>query len=96
MTQEITVIVSGIIIAIISGMFMAVMKRSWAKKADEDRKITELEKSVHVLHKSIWRLNKTVLIMAKILDEQTAKEHPDLTTNLENIASELLNESDNS
>ena len=75
---------------------MAVMKRSWAKKADEDRKIVELEKSVHVLHKSIWRLNKTVLIMAKILDEQTAKEHPDLTTNLENIASELLNESDNS
>jgi|TARA_R110000782_G_scaffold8036_2_gene26662 hypothetical protein len=96
MTQEITIIVSGIIIAIISGMFMAVMKRSWAKKADEDRKIVELEKSVHVLHKSIWRLNKTVLIMAKILDEQTAKEHPDLTTNLENIASELLNESDNS
>jgi len=96
MTQEITIIVSGIIIAIISGMFMAVMKRSWAKKADEDRKIIDLEKSVHVLHKSIWRLNKTVLIMAKILDEQTAKEHPDLTTNLENIASELLNESDNS
>ena len=96
MTQEITIIVSGIIIAIISGMFMAVMKRSWAKKADEDRKIVELEKSVHILHKSIWRINKTVLIMAKILDEQTAKEHPDLTTNLENIASELLNESDNS
>ena len=96
MTQEITIIISGIIIAIISGTFMAVMKRSWAKKADEDRKIVELEKSVHVLHKSIWRLNKTVLIMAKILDEQTAKEHPDLTTNLENIASELLNESDNS
>ena len=96
MTQEITIIVSGIIIAIISGMFMAVMKRSWAKKADEDRKIIDLEKSVHVLHKSIWRLNKTVLIMAKILDEQTAKEHPDLTTNLENIASELLNESGNS
>jgi len=96
MTQELVMIVSGIIIAVISGMFMAVMKRSWVKKADEDRKIVELEKSVHVLQKSIWRLNKTVLIMAKILDEQTAKEHPDLTTNLENIASELLNESDNS
>tara|TARA_R110000787_G_scaffold263472_1_gene369272 strand:- start:1325 stop:1597 length:273 start_codon:yes stop_codon:yes gene_type:complete len=89
-------IVSGIIIAIISGTFMAVMKRNWVKKANEDKKMEELEKSVHVLHKSIWRLNKTVLIMAKILDEQTAKEHPDLTTNLENIASELLNESDNS
>ena len=47
MTQEITIIVSGIIIAIISGTFMAVMKRNWAKKADEDRKIVELEKSVH-------------------------------------------------
>jgi len=89
-------IISGIIIAIISGTFMAVMKRSWVKKANEDKKIDELEKSVHILQKSIWRLNKTVLIMAKILDEQTAKEHPDLTNNLENIASELLNESDNS
>jgi peptidoglycan hydrolase CwlO-like protein len=96
MTQEIIMIISGIIIAIISGTFMAVMKRSWVKKANEDKKIDELEKSVHILQKSIWRLNKTVLIMAKILDEQTAKEHPDLTNNLENIASELLNESDNS
>jgi len=96
MTQEITIIVSGIIIAVISGMMLALIKRGWAKKANEDRKMEELEKSVHILHKSIWRLNKTVLIMAKILDEQTAKEHPDLTTNLENIASELLNESDNS
>jgi uncharacterized protein YlxW (UPF0749 family) len=96
MTEEITMIISGVIIAVISGMFMASMKRSWAKKATENKKMEELEKSVHVLQKSIWRLNKTVLIMAKILDEQTAKEHPDITTNLENITSELLNESDNS
>jgi|TARA_B110000438_G_scaffold244984_1_gene245719 hypothetical protein len=96
MTQEIPMIISGVIIAVISGMMLSLVKRGWAKKATEDRKMEELEKSVHVLHKSIWRLNKTVLIMAKILDEQTAKEHPDLTTNLENIASELLNESDNS
>tara|TARA_B110001454_G_scaffold156492_1_gene145731 strand:+ start:143 stop:433 length:291 start_codon:yes stop_codon:yes gene_type:complete len=96
MTQEITMIISGVIIAVISGMMLALVKRGWANKATEDKKMEELEKSVHILQKSIWRLNKTVLIMAKILDEQTAKEHPDLTTNLENIASELLNESDNS
>jgi hypothetical protein len=96
MTQEITMIISGVTIAVISGMMLALIHRGWAKKATEDKRMKELEKSVHVLQKSIWRLNKTVLIMAKILDEQTAKEHPDLTTNLENIASELLNESDNS
>ncbi len=57
MTQEIIMIISGIIIAIISGTFMAVMKRSWVKKANEDKKIDELEKSVHILQKSIWRLS---------------------------------------
>ena len=93
MTQEITIIISGVIIAIISGTFMAVMKRSWAKKADCNYN-TRYDYGYLLSH--VWRLNKTVLIMAKILDEQTAKEHPDLTTNLENIASELLNESDNS
>ena len=40
MTEEITMIISGVIIAVISGMFMASMKRSWAKKATENNKGT--------------------------------------------------------
>ena len=96
MPEQIIMIASGVIVAVVSGMMLTLIKKGWAKKDIEEKRRKELEKSVHVLHKSIWRLNKTVLIMAKILDEQTAKEHPDLTTNLENIASELLNESDNS
>ena len=96
MPEQIMMITSGVIVAVVSGMMLALIKKGWAKKDVEEKRLHELEKSVHILHKSIWRLTKTVLIMAKILDEQTAKEHPDLTTNLENIASELSNESDNS
>ena len=66
---EIVMIVSGVIVAVVSGMMLTLIKKGWAKKDIEEKRMKELEKSVHVLHKSIWRLNKTVLIMAKIFDE---------------------------
>ena len=46
----------------------------------------EIEK----LHRTQWRTAKTLLILAKLIDDQTKKEHPDITTELEDIARELL------
>lgn len=46
------------------------------------------------LRKAVWRLNKTVVIMAKILDSVSKKTHPELQTELEEIARELLSTSD--
>ncbi len=40
--------------------------------------------------KAIWRLQKTIIILAKILDEQVSRAHPELQTELEGIAKELL------
>jgi len=42
------------------------------------------------MRKAIWRLQKTIIILAKILDEQVAKAHPELQTELEGIVKELL------
>ncbi len=44
------------------------------------------------MRKAIWRLQKTIIILAKILDEQVAKAHPELQTELEGIVKELLDD----
>lgn len=91
-------IIIGIIIAVVSGIIVAVMKRKWQKSDIEKRaKINstkENTEAIREMKRSIWRLNKTVLIMTKILDDQTSKYHPELANSLEDIATELLKESD--
>ena len=42
------------------------------------------------LKKSQWRISKAIIIMAKLLDEQTEKAHPEMSVELEEIARELL------
>jgi len=99
MPQDLTVIVtiiSGLTISIVSGMIIAIVKRGWTKKDIDEKKMKEIEEKINQTQRSIWRLNKTILIMAKILDEQTEKGHPELMSNLENIATELLGESNKS
>lgn len=97
--------ITGFIVAIISGTILALMKRKWEKtdKKDEknDKEIedaekekTEQEEAIQEIQKSIWRLNKTVLIMAKLIDDQTAKVHSELSASLEDIAEELLGDPD--
>lgn len=100
-------IITGLVIAIVSGTILGFMRRRWEiqdikrkAKLDElmtfDERIKKIEEIIIEVQKSIWRLNKTVLIMAKIIDDQTAKVHSELSSSLEDIASELLKESDNS
>ena len=65
----------------------------WLKKrsvSNKDHKDVVDEQS-----KAIWRLQKTIIILAKILDEQVARAHPELQTELEGIAKELLSNEDN-
>jgi len=83
-------IISGLIVALVSGIIMALLKRHWDKNDEKAKKIDEQEKQLSIMRKCIWRLNKTILIMAKILDSQTDKVHGELASNLEDIASELL------
>jgi len=83
-------VVTGITIATISGAMLAWMKRRWAKVDKKEIKNNLDHNEIKELQRSIWRLNKTVLIMAKIIDDQTVKVHTELISSLEDIANELL------
>ena len=84
-------IVTGVLVSLFAGVVLALLRRRWQ---NVDRK--RLVKDHAEIVKSIWRINKTILIMAKIIDDQTEKAHADLNSSLEDIATELLRESDKS
>lgn len=65
----------------------------WKIKIQFDNQKKHLD-DVADLRKAVWRLNKTVVIMAKILDSISKKTHPELQTELEEIARELLSTTD--
>lgn len=86
-------IIAGLSVSVVSGLVLGLMNRRWKRQDRKEAKKTTTDEAILNLQKSIWRLNKTVLIMAKIIDDQTAKVHKDLSSSLEDIASELLGES---
>lgn len=65
----------------------------WRIKVARSKKAKHID-DVQDLRKAVWRLNKTVIIMAKMLDGLSKKAHPELETELEEIARELLSTSD--
>lgn len=96
-------ITAGLTVALVSGGILALVRRRWeiadikSKARKEERDIVEseikkLKENHQTMIKSIWRLNKTIVIMAKIIDDQTAKVHSELISSLEDIAHELLRE----
>lgn len=101
-----TTIIGGLIVTIIGGTVIAFLRRRWEIKdlkckirAEEKKAFVEeikaLKDIVEVQGKNLWRLNKTVVIMAKMQDDQTSKMHPELTSSLEDIAQELLHDDPN-
>lgn len=85
-------IITGLVVSIVSGAIMALMKRRWDKKDIKQAQLDDLLEQIKINQRSIWRVNKTVLIMAKIIDDQTDKVHSELGSSLEDIATELLRE----
>ena len=83
-----TLVFEGILITIgIVATFIVshMLNKRKVKQEQHDVRDERLDK----LERSVWRLNKTILIFAKIIDTQTEKAH-DVTVELEEIASELL------
>ena len=90
-------VLSGVAVSVVSGIIIGFLNRRWKKKDDKKAKemadYEEIKKQIELLRKAFWRVSKTVVIMAKILDDQTEKNHPELNPMLEEITEELLNES---
>lgn len=91
-------IIAGIIVSIVGGITVQYwLKRTKQKECEKIEKKAKEDAQVEAvlqLQKEVWKLRKTTLIVAKILDDQTARNHPELTSSLEDIATELLSQSD--
>lgn len=87
MLDALTLTIIGAFLSAGVGGLTIWLKKKSNKKRDHMDDITDLKKAV-------WRLNKTVLILAKLLDNKTRKAHPDIDSELEEIARELLSSND--
>jgi len=83
----ITLTVIGALISAGIGGFVWWLQRRISKRAKHYDDVADLRKAV-------WRLNKTVLILAKMLDSLSKKTHPEFAPELEEIARELLSTTD--
>ncbi len=52
-------------------------------------------KTMDDLSKQVWRIEKAVLVLVKLLDKQIAKSHPELDQDLSEIIDELLEDKRN-
>ena len=76
------VIIGALVSSGIGGLGLWLRRR---KDKDEKHK-----KTVEDLSKQIWRVEKAVLVLVKLLDKQIAKSHPELDQDLSEIIDELL------
>ena len=75
-----------IVVGIIGGL--AFLINHYRNKASENNK---LKGKVKELRDEVWQINKAIVIMAKLIDEQVKRAHPeDRHTELEDITKEIL------
>lgn len=55
----------------------------------------KIHKTNNDLCKKVERLQKTIIILAKMIDRQVKHDHPDNITELDDLVKELLYEKDN-
>jgi len=75
-------IIIWILITGIGGGIAAYFKKKLNERDETKAKVEELIKEVTKINKSIWRLSKTIIVITKLLDEQTEKAHPELAEEL--------------
>ncbi len=52
-------------------------------------------KTIDDISKQVWRVQKALLVLVKLLDKQIAKSHPELDQDLSEIIDELLEDERN-
>ncbi len=81
-------VVIGVLISAGIGSFSWWLRRR--KESSEKR-----HKTLEDLSKQVWRIEKAVLVLVKLLDKQIAKSHPELDQDLSEIIDELLEDKRN-
>ena len=81
------VVIGALISAGIGGLSWWLKNR---KHKEESR-----HKTMDDLSKQVWRVQKALLVLVKLLDKQIAKSHPELDQDLSEIIDELLEDERN-
>ena len=56
--------------------------------------LREMQKDISDMSKRNFRIEKAIIILARMVDEQTDKVHPDLNTDLDGLIKEILRSGD--
>jgi hypothetical protein len=84
------------VIAVVIGVLIStgIGGFSWWLK-NRKRKEESRHKTMDDLSKQVWRVQKALLVLVKLLDKQIAKSHPELDQDLSEIIDELLEDERN-
>lgn len=84
--QQVALIIIGVSATAIATAFLAYLRsRSQCFKTLQDL--------VEKLDKRTYRIEKTIIVKAQLIDEQTKKAHPEAAANLEKLVNEMLRDS---
>ena len=79
------------VILIVIGIFLSGLAASFISRFKKRQDCLELiQKNVEELNKRSYRIEKTIIILAKLQEDTISQTHPELKTEWEEIVKELL------
>ena len=79
------------VILIIIGIFLSGLAASFVSRFKKRQDcLEEIQKNVEELNKRSYRIEKTIIILAKLQEDTISQTHPELKTEWEEIVKELL------
>ena len=79
------------VILIIIGIFLSGLAASFVSRFKKRQDCLEqIQKNVEELNKRSYRIEKTIIILAKLQEDTISQTHPELKTEWEEIVKELL------
>ena len=79
------------VVLIVIGIFLSGLAASFVSRFKKRQDcLEEIQKNVEELNKRSYRIEKTIIILAKLQEETISQTHPELKTEWEEIVKELL------
>ena len=79
------------VVLIVIGIFLSGLAASFVSRFKKRQDcLEEIQKNVEELNKRSYRIEKTIIILAKLQEDTISQTHPELKTEWEEIVKELL------
>jgi|TARA_B110000263_G_C15005341_1_gene372489 hypothetical protein len=85
--QSTVMIIIGLAITGIAGSILGYFRT-------RSKCLREMQKDISDMSKRNFRIEKAIIILARMVDEQTDKAHPELNTDLDGLIKEILRSGD--